>query len=78
MSVGASQPGAVYALLADGSTVAIRPAAGGDFDAVLRMHRAISTENSYLRLFSMSPVAAEREASRICREPTAGHVALLA
>jgi acyl-CoA synthetase (NDP forming)/GNAT superfamily N-acetyltransferase len=77
-SLGASRPGGVYALLADGATVAIRPAAAGDFDAVLRMHRAMSPENMYLRFFSMSPASAEGEARRICREPAPDHVALLA
>ena len=76
--LGASGPGSVYALLADGATVAIRAAAAGDFDAVLRMHRAMSPENMYLRFFSMSPAAAEGEASRICRGPAPDHVALLA
>ena len=77
-SLGASGPGSVYALLADGTTVAIGAATAGDFDAVLQMHRAMSPENMCLRFFSMSPAAAEREASRICREPAPDHVALLA
>src|SRR5258708_19404517 len=34
--------------------------------------------NTYLRFFSMSSAAAEREACRICREPAADHAALLA
>ena len=76
--LGASGPDVVYALLADGATVAIRPAAAGDFDAVLQMHRAMSPENMYFRFFSMSAAAADREASRICREPAPDHVALLA
>jgi acyl-CoA synthetase (NDP forming)/GNAT superfamily N-acetyltransferase len=67
-----------YALLADGSTVLIRAAAGDDFDAVLRMHQAMSPENIYFRFFSASPAAAEGEARRICREPGPDHVALLA
>ena len=62
----------VYALLADGSTVEIRPAAAGDFGAVQDMHRAMSPDNIYLRFFSVSPAAAGREARRICREPAAG------
>jgi acyl-CoA synthetase (NDP forming)/L-amino acid N-acyltransferase YncA len=70
--------GGVYALLADGSTVEIRPAAVGDFDAVLEMHRAMSPDNVYLRFFSVSPAAAGREARRICREPGPDHAALLA
>ena len=67
----------VYALLADGSTAEIRPAAAGDFEAVREMHRAMSPDNLYLRFFSMSP-AADQEASRICRAPAADHAALLA
>ena len=59
-SLGASGPTAVYALLADGTTVAIRAAAAGDFDAVLRMHARCRPRTSYLRFFSMSPAAAER------------------
>ena len=68
----------VYALLADGTMVEIRPAAAGDFDAVAQMHRAMSPDNAYFRFFSLSPAAAEREGRRICREPGADHVALLA
>jgi GNAT superfamily N-acetyltransferase len=68
----------VYVLLADGSTVEIRPAAGGDFDAVLRMHRAMSPENIYFRFFSLSPAAAEGEANRICRPAAPDHAVLLA
>jgi acyl-CoA synthetase (NDP forming)/L-amino acid N-acyltransferase YncA len=73
------QPGdGIYALLADGSTVEIRSPTASDLSAVLEMHRAMSPDNIYLRFFSMSPAAAEREARRICREPAADHVALLA
>jgi GNAT superfamily N-acetyltransferase len=74
-----SEPGgSVYALLADGSTIEIRPAAADDLAAVLEMHRAMSPENIYLRFFSMSRAAGEQEGRRICREPAADHVALLA
>jgi acyl-CoA synthetase (NDP forming)/RimJ/RimL family protein N-acetyltransferase len=68
----------VYALLADGATIEIRPAAPGDFDAVWQMHRAMSPENIYFRFFSISMVGAEQAARRTCREPAAGHAALLA
>jgi acyl-CoA synthetase (NDP forming)/GNAT superfamily N-acetyltransferase len=68
----------VFALLADGTTIEIRPARGGDVDAVRDMHAAMSSDNLYLRFFSMSTAAAEREAHRICREPAGDHVALLA
>ena len=77
MTTAQPAPG-VYALLADGATAEIRPAAAGDFDAVREMHRAMSPDNFYLRFFSMSPAAADQEASRICRAPAADHAALLA
>jgi acyl-CoA synthetase (NDP forming)/GNAT superfamily N-acetyltransferase len=68
----------VYALLADGTTVEIRPAVPGDFDAVKAMHEAMSPDNSYLRFFNISRLSAEREARRVCREPPPGSLALLA
>jgi acyl-CoA synthetase (NDP forming)/GNAT superfamily N-acetyltransferase len=74
----AQAAGPVYALLADGSTVQIRQAGPADFDAVKAMHQAMSPDNSYLRFFNISRLAAETEARRICREPRPGHVALLA
>jgi acyl-CoA synthetase (NDP forming)/GNAT superfamily N-acetyltransferase len=74
----AQAAGPVYALLADGSTVEIRPAGPADFHAVKAMHEAMSPDNSYLRFFNISRLAAETEARRICREPRPGHVALLA
>jgi acyl-CoA synthetase (NDP forming)/GNAT superfamily N-acetyltransferase len=70
--------GSVYALLADGTTVEVRAAGPEDFDSVRAMHGAMSPDNAYLRFFSLSTVAAEREARRVCREPAAGHCALLA
>ncbi|HEY3955305.1 MAG TPA: GNAT family N-acetyltransferase [Streptosporangiaceae bacterium] len=69
---------AAYALLMDGSTVEIRPARPDDHEAVRAMHAALSPHNAYLRFFSMSPVNAEREASRVTRPPGPGHTALLA
>ena len=74
----AEAAGHVYALLADGSTVEIRPAGPGDFDAVRAMHAAMSPDNLYLRFFNLSKHAAEIEARRLCREPRPGHAALLA
>ena len=68
----------VYALLADGTTVEIRPAGPGDFDAVKAMHEAMSSDNIYMRFFNVSRLAAETEARRICRDPAPGQVALLA
>jgi acyl-CoA synthetase (NDP forming)/GNAT superfamily N-acetyltransferase len=70
--------GLVYALLADGTTVEIRPAGPGDFDAVRAMHKAMSPNNTYLRFFNISRMVAEIEARRICRDPGPGQMALLA
>jgi acyl-CoA synthetase (NDP forming)/GNAT superfamily N-acetyltransferase len=70
--------GSSYALLADGSTVQIRPAGPADYAAVKAMHEAMSPDNAYLRFFSLSKLAAEAEARRICRDPQPGHAALLA
>jgi acyl-CoA synthetase (NDP forming)/GNAT superfamily N-acetyltransferase len=70
--------GPAYALLIDGSTVEIRPARPGDAGAVRAMHEALSPQNAYLRFFNLSPLNAEREARRVCREPGPDHAALLA
>jgi acyl-CoA synthetase (NDP forming)/GNAT superfamily N-acetyltransferase len=74
-SKGSSQ---VYALLADGTTVEIRPAGPGDFGAVKAMHEAMSPDNTYLRFFNISRLAAETEARRVCGDAVPGQVALLA
>jgi acyl-CoA synthetase (NDP forming)/GNAT superfamily N-acetyltransferase len=67
-----------YALLADGATIEIRPAGPDDFAAVRDLHEKMSPDNLYLRFFGVSPVAGERAARRICREPAPDHAALLA
>jgi len=67
-----------YALLTDGTTIEIRAARPEDFDAVRDMHAKMSPDNLYRRFFSMSRVAAEQEARRVCREPTPDHAGLLA
>ncbi|HEX9623726.1 MAG TPA: GNAT family N-acetyltransferase, partial [Streptosporangiaceae bacterium] len=74
----AQETGHVYALLADGTTVEIRPAGPDDFDAVKAMHEAMSPDNTYMRFFNLSRLAAEIEARRICRDPAPGTAALLA
>jgi acyl-CoA synthetase (NDP forming)/RimJ/RimL family protein N-acetyltransferase len=74
----AQPPTAVYALLADGTTVEIRPAVPADFDAVKAMHEAMSPDNSYMRFFNVSRLSAETEARRIARNPKPGSAALLA
>jgi acyl-CoA synthetase (NDP forming)/RimJ/RimL family protein N-acetyltransferase len=71
-------PGSVYALLADGTTIEIRPATPGDLTRVRVMHEAMSPDHEYLRFFSLSRLSAEREARRVCRPPGPDHAALLA
>jgi len=73
----AGQAGRSYALLADGTTMTIRPATPGDYQSVLRLHEAMSPDNLYFRFFSPSRVAAEREARRVCLEDRPGIAALL-
>ncbi len=68
----------VYALLADGTTIEIRPAVPADFDAVKAMYEAMSSDNIYLRFFNLSRRAAQDEAQRTCRAAAPGQVALLA
>ena len=70
--------GSVFALLADGTAIEIRQAALADSDAVKAMHEAMSPDNTYLRFFSFSRLAAGTEAGRVCREPGPGHASLLA
>src|SRR5690348_3525876 len=69
---------AVYALLADGTTVEIRPAGPRDYDAVKARHQAMSPDNTYLRFFHVSRLSAENEARRVCLGPRPGQASLLA
>ncbi|HEY2130347.1 MAG TPA: GNAT family N-acetyltransferase [Streptosporangiaceae bacterium] len=70
-------PGCSYALLADGTTITIRPAGPDDFEQVKRLHDEMSPDNLYLRFFSVRRQAGEHEARRVCREDEAAHGALL-
>src|SRR5271166_2876534 len=72
-----SEQGA-HALLADGAMIQIRAARQEDYDAVRDMHASMSADNLYLRFFTVSKIAPENEARRICREPAPDHAALLA
>ncbi len=78
MTALAAVAGHSYALLADGTTIEIRPASPDDTGAVLRFHQEMSPDNLYMRFFSMSKRAAEQEAQRVTRPPGADHAALLA
>ena len=70
-------PGCSYALLADGTTITIRPARPGDFARVKRLHDEMSPDNLYLRFFSLSKNAGEQEARRVTRDNGTPHGALL-
>ena len=70
-------PGCSYALLADGTTITIRPARPDDFAQVKRLHDEMSPDNLYLRFFSLSKNAGEQEARRVTREDGTPHGALL-
>jgi acyl-CoA synthetase (NDP forming)/GNAT superfamily N-acetyltransferase len=73
----AATEGCSYALLADGTTITIRPPGPGDFDAVKQLHEAMSPGNRYLRFFSLSKKAAMQEARRVTRDDGTPHGALL-
>lgn len=68
----------VHALLADGTTVCIRPVAPADHDQLQGLYEEMSPENLRLRFFSLSPLSAGRAADRACAPAHPGHRALLA
>ncbi len=74
---GVEGSGRSYALLADGTTMTIRPAGPGDYEPVRQLHEAMSPDNLYFRFFSASRASAEREARRVCLEGGPGLGALL-
>jgi succinyl-CoA synthetase alpha subunit/ribosomal protein S18 acetylase RimI-like enzyme len=69
--------GRSYALLVDGTTLTIRPSGAEDYEAVKRLHEAMSPESLFPRFFSVSRGSAEREARRVCLEGRPGMVALV-
>ncbi|MCD7442333.1 GNAT family N-acetyltransferase [Streptomyces lincolnensis] len=68
----------VHALLADGTTVCIRPVAAGDHDQLQGLYEEMSPENLRLRFFAASRRSAQMAADRACAAPHAGYRALLA
>ncbi|MGV9249713.1 GNAT family N-acetyltransferase, partial [Streptomyces sp. NPDC003710] len=68
----------VHALLADGTTVCIRPVARADHDQLRGLYEEMSPENLRLRFFSLSPLSAGRAADRACAPARPGYRALLA
>ncbi|WP_406164732.1 GNAT family N-acetyltransferase [Streptomyces sp. NBC_00996] len=68
----------VHALLADGTTVCIRPVAADDHEQLQGLYEEMSPENLRLRFFGVSRRSAERAADRACAAPRPGYRALLA
>ncbi|MGC0400492.1 acyl-CoA synthetase (NDP forming)/L-amino acid N-acyltransferase YncA [Streptomyces sp. SAI-126] len=68
----------VHALLADGTTVCIRPVAHGDHDQLEGFYEEMSPENLRLRFFAASRRSAALAADRACAQPQPGYRALLA
>ncbi|MFF8670057.1 GNAT family N-acetyltransferase [Streptomyces sp. NPDC015242] len=68
----------VHALLADGTTVCIRPAVPGDHEQVEGLYEEMSPENLRRRFFAVSPRSARQAADRACAPARTGYRALLA
>ncbi|MEU8995364.1 GNAT family N-acetyltransferase [Streptomyces caniferus] len=72
---GASE---VCALLADGTTVRLRPACPKDRAQVLRLYDDMSADSLRSRFFVVSRRSGEQAADRLCALPEAGHRTLVA
>ncbi|MFD5515450.1 GNAT family N-acetyltransferase [Streptomyces sp. NPDC127066] len=68
----------VHALLADGTTVRIRPALPGDHDRLRGFYEEMSPENLRLRFFSLGRRSADLAADRACAPAHPGYRALVA
>ncbi|MFF4281360.1 GNAT family N-acetyltransferase [Streptomyces kronopolitis] len=78
MTHPASRTQEVCALLADGSTVWLRPACPEDRGQVLRLYEEMSAENLRSRFFAASRRSGEQAADRLCAPPGPGHRTLVA
>ncbi len=65
-----------YALLTNGTTIAIRQVRPDDIATVRDLHRLMSPENLYLRFFGFGLGIADETAARLCRDHGADHVVL--
>ncbi|MFF1478947.1 GNAT family N-acetyltransferase [Streptomyces sp. NPDC058301] len=68
----------VHALLADGTTMCIRPVVPGDHDQLQGLYEEMSPENLRLRFFTASRPSAAKAAERACATVRPGYRALLA
>lgn len=71
-------PRTAHALLADATTVCIRPVEPGDHEQVRGLYEEMSPENLRLRFFAVSRRSAAMAADRACAPPHPGYRALLA
>jgi acyl-CoA synthetase (NDP forming)/GNAT superfamily N-acetyltransferase len=71
-------PRTVHALLADGTTVCIRPVEPGDHEPLRGLYEEMSPENLRLRFFFAGRRSAVMAAERACAPPRPGYLALLA
>ncbi|MGW4084305.1 bifunctional acetate--CoA ligase family protein/GNAT family N-acetyltransferase [Streptomyces sp. NPDC004822] len=67
-----------HALLADGTTVCVRPVGPANHDRIRALYDAMSPENLRLRFFTAARSSAGAAADRACGPPRPGHLALLA
>ncbi|MFK0266152.1 GNAT family N-acetyltransferase [Streptomyces angustmyceticus] len=78
MTRTASRAQEVCALLADGSTVRLRPARPEDRGQVLRLYEEMSVDNLRSRFFAVSTRSGEQAADRLCGPAGPGHRTLVA
>ncbi|MGW6316496.1 bifunctional acetate--CoA ligase family protein/GNAT family N-acetyltransferase [Streptomyces sp. NPDC055099] len=67
-----------HALLADGTTVCIRPTTAGDHQQLQGLYEEMSPDNLRLRFFAVSRASAKAAADRACAPPRHGYRALVA
>ncbi|MFJ8361841.1 hypothetical protein [Streptomyces sp. NPDC093984] len=68
----------LHALLADGTTVCVRPVEPDDHERLRGFYEEMSPENLRLRFFAASPTSGAAAADRACAAPHPGYRALLA
>ncbi|MDF3288704.1 bifunctional acetate--CoA ligase family protein/GNAT family N-acetyltransferase [Streptomyces silvisoli] len=78
MTASALAADGVHALLADGTTVRIRPVRTGDRDGVRALYECMSDENLRFRFFDVSRRPAEQAAERVAHCDKPGYQGLLA
>ena len=75
--VTAAGPEPVHALLADGTTVSVRPTTAHDLDGLIAMFSGMSAQSLRMRFFASGTAAGRSAAERLC-EPHPDRIALVA